>query len=49
MWFNSKQNEEPYPVLTLYRFSFLETENDPLEILDDITGAAWPSSARVVR
>jgi len=30
-------------------FIFPEMERNPLEILDDSTGVAWPSSARVVR
>ena len=45
MWFNSKQREEPYPGLTC--------TGNPLEtgglLRDPWTGAAWLSSARVVR
>ena len=45
MWFNSTQREEPYLGLTCTRKS-LETET-PLR--SSYTGAAWLSSARVVR
>ena len=44
MWFNSKQREEPYQVLTSDAYP------EMCEILRDIeTGGAWLSSARVVR
>ena len=45
MWFNSTQREEPYPGLTCMRKP-LET-GAPLR--SSCTGAAWLSSARVVR
>ncbi len=48
MWFNSRRTERPYPGLTFYRFRSLEIEIDLLEIKDDRTGVAWPSSARAV-
>jgi hypothetical protein len=47
MWFNSKQREEPYQVLT-YR----DYESESSLIASNGvtgTGAAWLSSARVVR
>ena len=46
MWFNSKQREEPYQPLT-YRFWLRETVSFSSAGSD--TGAAWLSSARVVR
>jgi hypothetical protein len=46
MLFNSKQREEPYLRLT-YQVYFLETDYFSSAGLD--TGAAWLSSARVVR
>ena len=46
MWFNSKQREEPYPVLTSME-SFRD-EGVPVYRSHE-TGAAWLSSARVVR
>ena len=46
MWFNSKQREEPYPVLTSME-SFRD-EGVPA-CRNHETGAAWLSSARVVR
>ena len=45
MWFNSKQREEPYLGLTSWR-NLLETGG---LLRDAMTGAAWLSSARVVR
>ncbi len=45
MWFNSKQREEPYPDLTSCG-NLLETGG---LLRDCRTGAAWLSSARVVR
>ena len=45
MWFNSKQREEPYLGLTSWR-NLLETGG---LLRDAKTGAAWLSSARVVR
>src|SRR5574344_1901297 len=44
MWFNSKQREEPYQVLTSS-----EECRDTLVLRDTKTGGAWLSSARVVR
>ena len=46
MWFNSKQREEPYQLLT-YQSRIVETLSFSSAGLD--TGAAWLSSARVVR
>jgi hypothetical protein len=45
MWFNSTQREEPYLGLT-YTRNARETER---LLRDSCTGAAWLSSARVVR
>src|SRR5205085_12682028 len=45
MWFNSTQREEPYLGLTC-RGTGAET---PRVLRDPCTGAAWLSSARVVR
>ena len=45
MWFNSKQREEPYLGLTCTG-RWVET---PAFLRDSCTGAAWLSSARVVR
>ncbi len=45
MWFNSKQREEPYLGLTSW-WNFLETGS---LLRNTLTGAAWLSSARVVR
>ena len=45
MWFNSKQREEPYLDLTLIEFGVMPEV--PFRNLK--TGAAWLSSARVVR
>ena len=44
MWFNSKQREEPYQVLTSS-----EDGRDIIVLRDTKTGGAWLSSARVVR
>ena len=44
MWFNSKQREEPYQVLTSFDHS-----RDRAFFGDKVTGGAWLSSARVVR
>ena len=44
MWFNSKQREEPYQVLTSP-----EVVRDYNVLRDRETGGAWLSSARVVR
>ena len=46
MWFNSTQREEPYQLLT-YQSRIVETLSFSSAGLD--TGAAWLSSARVVR
>src|SRR3977135_3562559 len=46
MWFNSKQREEPYQPLTSRS---REPEMDPFSSAGPETGAAWLSSARVVR
>ena len=45
MWFNSKQREEPYQVLT----SFEAFRDRSVLFGDKVTGGAWSSSARVVR
>ena len=42
MWFNSKQREEPYQILTSF-------DNSRASFGDKVTGGAWLSSARVVR
>ena len=47
MWINSKQREEPYLGLTCL-YAFLETGSAALRG-ETSTGAAWLSSARVVR
>ena len=44
MWFNSLIREEPYLLLT-----YLEPFRDERVLLNQDTGAAWLSSARVVR
>ena len=44
MWFNSKQREEPYQVLTSS-----DILRDKYFLRDTKTGGAWLSSARVVR
>ena len=44
MWFNSKQREEPYQVLTSS-----DELRDKFFLRDTKTGGAWLSSARVVR
>ena len=44
MWFNSKQREEPYQVLTSS-----DELRDKFFLRDAKTGGAWLSSARVVR
>ncbi len=44
MWFNSTQREEPYLDLT-----FLDRIRDNVFPRNKVTGAAWLSSARVVR
>ena len=44
MWFNSKQREEPYQVLTSS-----DVLRDEYFLRDTKTGGAWLSSARVVR
>ena len=46
MWFNSKQRAEPYQLLT-WRSRLLEIE--VVSSAGSRTGAAWLSSARVVR
>src|SRR6267143_1787916 len=46
MWFNSKQREEPYQPLTSRS---REREIGPFSSAGRSTGAAWLSSARVVR
>src|SRR5437868_10080770 len=46
MWFNSKQRAEPYQPLTCRS---REPEMDPFSSAGPNTGAAWLSSARVVR
>ena len=47
MWFNSMQREEPYLDLTFH--CQLWKQSFPVFIQDNGTGAAWLSSARVVR
>ena len=44
MWFNSKQREEPYQVLTS-----LDRHRNMFSLRSKETGGAWLSSARVVR
>ncbi|BBG07348.1 hypothetical protein JMUB1273_0487 [Staphylococcus aureus] len=44
MWFNSKQREEPYQILTSF-----DNSRDRAFFGDKVTGGAWLSSARVVR
>ena len=44
MWFNSKQREEPYQVLTS-----LDEHRNMFSLRSKETGGAWLSSARVVR
>ena len=44
MWFNSKQREEPYQVLTSS-----DDPRDGISLRGTKTGGAWLSSARVVR
>ena len=44
MWFNSKQREEPYQVLTS-----CDGAGNSTFLRDAETGGAWLSSARVVR
>ena len=44
MWFNSKQREEPYQVLTP-----CDDAGNSIFLRDAETGGAWLSSARVVR
>ena len=44
MWFNSKQREEPYQILT----SFDNSRDRAFPFGDKVTGGAWLSSARVV-
>ncbi len=46
MWFNSKQREEPYQLLTCLVWF---PEMDSFSSAGENTGAAWLSSARVVR
>ena len=46
MWFNSKQREEPYQALTSRSRSL---EREIFSSAGSVTGAAWLSSARVVR
>ena len=46
MWLNSRIREEPYPGLDMFR-NLGESRGCPSGSL--YTGAAWPSSARVVR
>ena len=46
MWFNSKQRAEPYQPLT---WASRDREIDPFSSAGRHTGAAWLSSARVVR
>ena len=46
MWFNSTQREEPYQLLT---WGFWIPEMDSFSSAGPHTGAAWLSSARVVR
>ena len=44
VWFNSMQREEPYQGLT-----WIRTSRNGLSLRSGFTGAAWLSSARVVR
>ncbi|GGH56114.1 hypothetical protein GCM10007358_18100 [Phocicoccus schoeneichii] len=44
MWFNSKQREEPYQILTSS-----DSDRDIVSLRGRETGGAWLSSARVVR
>src|SRR5699024_12126719 len=44
MWFNSKQREEPYQILTSS-----DSPRDRVSLRGWCTGGAWLSSARVVR
>src|SRR5690625_2461814 len=44
MWFNSKQREEPYQILTSS-----DHPGDRVSLRGRVTGGAWLSSARVVR
>src|SRR6056297_2280413 len=46
MWVNSKQRAEPYHLLTCLSRG---PERDPFGSAGECTGAAWLSSARVVR
>ena len=46
MWFNSRQREEPYQLLTSRS---KRTETFSISLAGPVTGAAWLSSARVVR
>ena len=46
MWFNSTQREKPYQPLT---WGFWVSEMRPFSSAGSHTGAAWLSSARVVR
>src|SRR6201981_2524896 len=46
MWFNSKQREEPYQLLTCLVWG---PETVSFSSAGENTGAAWLSSARVVR
>ena len=46
MWFNSSQREEPYQALTS---RLRESETTLVSSAGSVTGAAWLSSARVVR
>ena len=46
MWFNSTQREEPYQALTS---RLRESETTLVSSAGSVTGAAWLSSARVVR
>ncbi len=46
MWFNSRQREEPYQGLTCFSRTF---ERESFSSAGECTGAAWLSSARVVR
>ena len=47
MWFNSRRTEGPYPGLTCYRFTIQKWKRIR-NFVDDSTGVAWLSSARVV-
>src|SRR5580698_5048255 len=46
MWFNSRQREEPYQALT---WGVWIAETQSFSLAGSHTGAAWLSSARVVR